>query len=100
MKLYENYCYETIENVADVIRSKPFVKHNNVIKGVVVNNNTIEIKFNKKPKNYDFIPPECTKLGFNSSYTGLTNSDANELGWLMALAMLSAWGIKILRRTL
>ncbi len=100
MKLYKNYCYETIEEVADVILSDPFVRHNSNIISVTNTPSVITVQFNKKPKFVDVTPPDCTKLGFNSSYTGLTMSDSAELSGMISLALLAVWGIKILRRGL
>lgn len=100
MKLYKNYCYETIEDVSDVILSDPFARAGSQIKSVTNTPSVITIKFSKKPKTYEFTPPECSKLGFNSSYTGLTMSDSSELSSMIVLAMVATWGIKILRRAL
>ncbi len=100
MKLYKNYCYETIEDVSDVILSDPFVREKSHIVNVTNTPSVITVKFNKKPIFVDITPPDCTKLGFNSSYTGLTMSDSIELSGMISLALLSVWGIKILRRGL
>ena len=100
MKLYQNYCYATISEVVDAIQSDPFLRDGSTITGVTSTIDDITINFSKKPRTATFTPPNCTTIGQANSYTGLSIADANELGWLMSLAMITAWGIKILRRTL
>jgi hypothetical protein len=100
MKLFQNYCYSTINDVVNAIKSDPFIKDGQTIVNVTATTNDITLTFSTWPTTMVFTPPNCTTIGQLNSYTGLSMADAHELGWLMALAMISTWGIKILRRTL
>ena len=100
MKLFQNYCYATMGDVVNAIKSDPFIKQGQSIVNVTATTNEVTITYSTWPTTQVFIPPNCTTIGQLNSYTGLSMADANELGWLMSLAMITAWGIKILRRTL
>ena len=100
MRLYENYCYPDLESVANVIRSTPELG-GNIVKTVTVSSNSINIDFlSARISSSTLTPPVCTSLGFNSSYTGLTQSEAIEAAWLSSGVLLLAYGLKILKRTL
>jgi hypothetical protein len=101
MKLFQNYCYLDTDTVIESIESNPFLSQINILKSVQkISNDQLELNFYKKPKIVNVTLHDCSAVGVANSYSGLSLADANELGWLMALAMITAWGIKILRRTL
>ena len=42
----------------------------------------------------------CNRIGFDNSYTGITPTESQELGWMVALVLFAAWGIKAMRKGL
>jgi len=101
MKLYNSYCYATIDEVAQNIASAPLVS-GGIIQSATVSGQSISIDYIYQQKNYTALvtPPDCTELGFNSSFTGISTADAVELSGLCVLALALAFGVKILRRAL
>jgi hypothetical protein len=104
MNLYNSFCYATIQDVANSIQSEPFIG-SSILVSATVNGISIDLVL-ETPKQTNGInvtthtiyPPECTQLGFNNSYSGLTTVDALELSGLALLVFVVAWGGKMLRR--
>jgi len=103
MKLYNSYCYNTLQNVADSIQSNLFIGDGFVITNVQVLNAT-DIQITSTLRNmdnfYTVTPPDCTSLGFDNSYTGITTSDAVFYGSEIAAVFVLAFTIKVIKRVL
>jgi len=100
--LYKSYCYSSLDEVAQAVKSQVFTGDGSIITGAAVNGLSIDISTQliNKITVYSITPPACTKLGFDSSYTGITTADAVYYGSAVSLVLIIAWGIKIIRRAL
>ena len=102
MKLYNSYCYATLQDVADSIQSSPLLGGAGIVTNGVVNVNAIDITYRYQLTDYiaTVTPPDCSMLGFNNSYSGLTFDDSVELSGLGLLVLVTAFAIKVLKRGL
>jgi len=102
MYLYKSYCYETLQEIADSIQSTVFFGDGFVIDNVSVGLNTVVIDSIKLSTHYFYtvIPPLCSEIGFNNSYSGLTVSDSLELWGLSLVVLVAAFAVKVLKRAL
>jgi len=102
MNLYNSYCYADLQAVADQIQSHVFIGNSHTVQSVTVNGSSIDIslRFKNNYYNHTVTPPVCTELGFSSSYSGLTISDATELWGLCLVVMASAFAVKVIKRAL
>jgi hypothetical protein len=100
MYLYKNFCYETIDEVADSIYSEVFLGNGDAINSVTVAGNTVQITASNQNSSYlvTTTPPSCTQPGFNNSFFGVDIDTAAELGFMCAFAVISVWCIKIAKR--
>jgi len=101
MKLYKSYCYPTLDDVALNIVSNP-VNDFGIVSSATVVDQTIDINYSVKNQNYSIIvtPPDCSKLGFNNSYTGLSTADSLEISAGITLILVTAFCLKVLKRPL
>lgn len=51
-------------------------------------------------RTFSITSPDCYKLGYASSYTGITTNDAIQLGSLVMIAFVSAYIFKLIKRAL
>lgn len=101
MKLYNEYCYSDLATVADVVRSNQIMGDGSIINTVVVNVNGTDLDITTDlPKSFTITPPDCTQLGFNKTWLGISFADSQELSWLIAFVLISAFAIKVLKRGL
>lgn len=98
MKSYKEHCYSSIDEVSNIIASSPELG-GKLISGVTTDITHVFVTFTDTTV-YSFTPPDCQQLGYLSSYTGLTMSESVELSWLVVSVLISAFIIKILKRTL
>jgi len=100
--LYKSYCYSSLDEVAQAVKSQVFTGDGSIIVDAVVNASSVDITTQLLTNFtvYSITPPACTKLGFDSSYTGITTADAVYYGSAVSLVLIIAWGIKIIRRAL
>ncbi|MBE8233020.1 MAG: hypothetical protein HAW67_04735, partial [Endozoicomonadaceae bacterium] len=92
-----------LTEIAESIKSSPFIIQNEVIEDVVIVGTSLDklrIKFVSATPNITITPPDCTQLGFNQTYLGISFADSQELSWLIAGVLISAFAIKVLKRGL
>ena len=102
-KLYKQYCYSSLQQVSDSIQSEVFLEDGSQIISTSISlpdNITVTKTLNGVVSNFIVTPPNCIEIGFDNSYTGITTTEAIELGTSVSLVLLSVWAIKILRRGL
>jgi len=102
MKMYNSFCYESLEAVSASIGSNYFIGDGYVVIDTTISGSNINVTARKELINqtYTITPPSCTKLGFDNSYSGLSPVDALEIGALCTLVMASAFYFKVLKRGL
>lgn len=104
MKLYKQYCYEDISDVVDSIKSDVLIEDFGIVQNAFSTPagkiNVSYLDTSSVLRSFVFTPPECTILGFDNTYTGMSTDDAIEIGSLVTLALILAYSIKILRRGL
>jgi len=101
MKLYKNYCYEDLSTVALNIESE-VINDFGIIQSATVSGSDINISYSNGQKNFTVLvtPPDCSELGFNSTFTGISTLDAVDLSGLVLLVLASAFSVKVLKRGL
>jgi hypothetical protein len=126
--LYQSYCYSTLQDVANQIKS------NLVLEGFGLVNNTlplgsgsINIYYRPIPtsttattttstspvsnpygttttqpaqQTYVFTPPLCEKLGYASSFSGLDQKDSLLISESVVAVLILAWTFKVVSRSL
>jgi len=102
MPLYNSYCYETLQEIADSVQSTVFFGDGYVVDNATVSAETIIIDAVKMSTHYFYTvtPPACSDIGFNNSYSGLTVTDSLELWGLSLLVMATAFAAKVIKRAL
>lgn len=100
--LFKSYCYETVDQVAASVHST-FDFPLGVMQSVVPSGSSLTITYldaNANLSNFSYPLATCQKLGFDNSFSGLTKDDSVVLGSALAAVLISAWAIKIIRRSL
>lgn len=103
MYLYKSYCYPDIEAVANSVQSQVVLEGFGVIQSVTPVGNGLSITYllpDLTDQSVHVTVPACDRDGFDSSYTGLTYSDAAEASGLVVVALAAAYAFKTLRRAL
>jgi len=102
MYLYNSFCYQDLDSVASSIASNVFMGDGYVVLSATANTSTIDIIAKHQNTNYSYTitPPECTKLGFDNSYTGYDMADAAVLSGYGLLILVAAFAARTARRGL
>lgn len=96
-KLYKGECYPSTAEIREEMLSEvwtPVGWINSITDlgsflSVITNTGTL-----------GFVPPDCTySTGATESYLGLTVDEVVETSWLVAIVLISAWAILIIKRT-
>ena len=102
MKLYNSYCYPDISSVADSFSSQLVLGNGSFISSVTFSTQSLFVTTNLNGvfSSYTVTPPDCNRLGFDNSFTGVTTQDAVLYGSLMMSAFVSAYVFKLIKRVL
>ena len=95
-KLYKSHCYNSTQEIANIIESEPFLG-NKIVDHTDVYPTLIRIWFVDDPSHF-FTPPNCTVLGSQQTYTGLSLPDAQELSWLVVSVLIAAVSFRYLKK--
>ena len=101
--LFKSYCYETTEQVAASVHSSFFLDGFGIIQSVTVNNTVLNVTYltpSQTIQNFTYSLASCEKLGFDNSFSGLSQADSIQIGQSVAGVLLAAWAIKIVKRVL
>jgi len=101
MNIYQSYCYSSISDVKDQILSDPLIGDGWVVVSATTTTTSINVTAQKQntTRTYTLSPPECTALGFQNSYSGLTLDDSVELSGLALVFLAVCFVGKQLRRS-
>jgi hypothetical protein len=103
--LFKSYCYETVAEVANAVHSS-FLLPFGVIQSVDANGSNLSVSYLYQSSSglvsSSFIYPlaTCEKLGFDNSFSGLTQIDSVAIGSAVVSVLIAAWSIKIIKRML
>ncbi len=103
MKLYKQYCYENLGDVRRSILSQMSIDGFGIVQSVTSSSGVITVNYldpSNSVNSFTFRPPNCDTLGYDNSYTGISTTDAIELGSMFTAVLVIAWTIKIIRRAL
>jgi len=103
MKLFDSYCYADINAVASQYYSKSTLGDGWVIdSATILNADSFNVSAisNNKIWSFTVTPPNCEKLGFDNSFTGLDTTDALHLSALCVSLLVTAFCMKVLKRPL
>lgn len=126
--LYKSYCYSTMKEVADQIKSNLVLDGFGLVNNTLSNGSYINIYYKPNPaaagttttttssssannpyattttqpaqQIYSFTPPLCEKLGFSSSFSGLDQEDSLLISESVVAVLILAWTFKVVSRSL
>jgi len=101
MKLYNSYCYADISAVNDSVSSSVFIGDGTILTSTqILNADQISLTYSAANKSYTSVVgfPDCTSLGFDNSYTGVSISDAVEVSSLVILMFVIAFKYRMMKR--
>ena len=123
--LYKSYCYSTMQQVADQIKSNLVLDGFGLVNNTLSNGSYINIYYRpisgtattttstSSPANpygttttqpaqqvYAFTPPTCEKLGYSSSFSGLDQKDSLLISESVVAVLILAWTFKVVSRSL
>jgi hypothetical protein len=102
MYLYDNYCYETLQQAVDAEISAPIRPTESGV-AVPVSFDGTNLVFSSSSGIGFSVPrvyPACSSVGYQHNLTGVSLEDAVESSWLVVLAWAIAWAIKHNKRAL
>ncbi|ASF48432.1 hypothetical protein [Methylovulum psychrotolerans] len=103
MNLYNSYCYPDIQSVADSVQSRLVLDGFGLIQSVTPTSaNDLAVVYlssDSVAHSATLYVPDCARLGFDSSYTGLSVADSLDLAWAVVAVLAVAFGFKILKRS-
>ena len=103
--LVNSYCYESISEASNAVYSH-YILPFGVVQSVTSSGSVLTVNFiylsgiQTKTGSFNYTLASCTKLGFDSSFSGLTAADSTLIAGSIVSVLIAAWVAKVVRRML
>lgn len=100
--MYKDICYESTFDAAQSVKSNLLWKGYSILgvwDGMIEGEIIIEYDLDGVSTFDNLVAPTCTYTGL-ANFMGVGLDDAVEASWLVALTLIAAWSILVIKRTL
>ena len=108
MYLYNSYCYESLDSVAASFFSKGIIDNLGILQSYsVASSDTVSFIYlplsqvnNNNPvfSSFSLRFLECSAMGFDNSFFGVTPVDAFAVSWAVVAVLAAAYKFKIIKK--